>query len=198
MSFQRCVKGIPTIQPSLTGYRLMIKCHDGHTRVINPSPQHCEAKSTLRSVARGFCENRCNPEILTCPEIPILNLLIDNICEKVHECRPNISEEDCTEAIENISISDELGLSEGNNNITIAVIRQALLDGAVSFDETVNCDCLYRINNLSCSAFGSSYVTTLEELWELEEVIPEECGNDLYPGVFIPKNFNPITGQTEN
>ena len=195
------VNSISTERCPLGGWRTVEQCHDGVRRTWG-GPDACISRqrySVDRSVIRSFCENRCNPPILDCSQTPSLDNLMNAICTKLNERRPSIAVEDCVRDIEAVSVSDELGLAEGNNDITFAVIREAITAGTVSFDRDIYCDCTYRIRNLSCSAFGSSsFVTSLDELWEIEEMIPEQCGNDQYPGVLLPNGFNPITGETGN
>lgn len=196
ISTQRCEEG---------GWRTVVTCHDRVRRTMENPPGPCRTErrySASRQVMRSFCENRCNPPILDCSLEPSLFDLMEAICEKVVECRPDFFDNmvACHQALENISASDELGLAEGRGEITFRVIENFIdentnADPSIRFDRDVYCDCIHRIRNLSScpdvsdAAFGEGYV---------EELIPEECGNDQYPGTIIPDGFNPVTGQVEN
>lgn len=195
ISTRRCEDG---------GWRTVVTCHDGVSRTMarghsSGGPEGCFERrrySASRSEIRGFCENRCDPRIVpSCVESPSLDNLIGAMCDRIHACREDISVAYCRENIEEVSASDELGLAESEGEITFAVIREALTDGRVEWDGDVYCHCLYSLrNDASCSG-----VSPVEPFGEgmVEEIIPEQCGNDAYPGTLLPDGFNPVTGSFE-
>lgn len=194
-AYARCgVESLELVRCEGSRYsRAVVRCLDGVERTIG-EPRPCEYRQGRppRELAESFCQYRCDRPITDCSREPRLDSLIGAICRSVHACRSDISVEYCREHIEDISVSDELGLSEGSGETTFAVIRQALADGTIQWDRAVYCDCLLRLKKFpSCGGvpefepFGGPM---------LEEMIPEECGNDQYPGTLLPDNFNPVTG----
>ncbi|MBI4125045.1 MAG: hypothetical protein HY466_03825 [Deltaproteobacteria bacterium] len=168
--------------------QVMVRCYDGTSRnywAPRPCPSSWDSES-----AESFCEYRCERPIIRCPE-PNLDKLIGVICRNVHRCRPDISVSDCQRDIENVSASDELGLSEGAGETTFSVIREALADGRIRWDEAVYCDCWLRLRKFPECGGINEFEPFGEGL--VEEIIPEQCGNDQYPGTLLPDDFNPVT-----
>lgn len=132
----------------------------------------------------------------SCDITPSLDDLKQVLCEKVHECRPAIDVDSCLASLENTTITDEFGLAE-DERVTFATIRTLLEVELIEFNADLYCSCRARIVDVSCSEFGDSYVTSIDELWELEEVVPQECGNDEYPGIFLPDEFSLTTEEPE-
>lgn len=107
----------------------------------------------------------------------------------------DISVEYCIETIENVSASDELGLAESEAEITFAVMREALADGRIRWDTDIYCDCIHRLRNSSSCGGADPFEPFGEGM--VEEIIPEQCGNDTYPATLLPDGFNPVTGEFE-
>lgn len=114
--------------------------------------------------------------------------LISVLCTKVNECRPAIAVEDCIATMDEvIGLPEEFGVIDGllGEETPFSAVRAAFSEGTIHIAGEVYCDCTRRIRALTCSAFGR-YVSDMDDLWELEEVLPQQCGEDDYPDLFVP------------
>lgn len=144
----------------------------------------CIPRRDLLFQARRYCESRCEP----CPESPSVDGLIALICAKVNECRPAIEVEDCITAMDEVTgVPEEFGVIDGllEERTTFSEVRAAFSEGTIHIAGEVYCDCTRRIRALTCSAFRR-YVNSTSELWRLEEVLPDQCGQDDYSDLFVP------------
>ncbi len=175
-------------------------CGENGTSSSRDEPGQPQLGETQGCGENGTSSSRNEPEQPqsegSCGITPSVDDLKQVLCEKVHTCRPTIGYEECLVELERVSITDEFGLAE-DEMVIFASIRALLEMGFIEFNNDRYCSCRQRIVEVTCESIDGSYITSLDELGELEEVIPQECGNDEYPGIFLPDEFSIRTESAE-